>query len=377
MMAVHELGHVIGATATGGKVLRVVWHPLAFSQTVVDPNPRPLVEVWAGPICGIVLPLIAAGVAWWLRLRIGYLFTFFAGFCLLANGAYLGLGVFDRVGDAGDLLWHGTPSWVLMVFGGLTAPAGLWLWHIASPHLGFGGAKRTRPIVARDAYGTLATGVLLVLLAMAVSGCSREAPSPVNAIPAKITLRQRTTLELPGFDNRLLLTIDDITHNQVEVSLAGADLTSLLSPRSMSPHDEAVFEFDGTRYVLALQRLSNIWVGDDFATFTIRRESEEPLSEPAKIERLIQAVAELANATFIRNGAEYDAREAADHLRMKWRAAGDQIATAEQFIEAIASRSSMSGKPYLIRLCDGSEVPAGDYLRQRLGEIDATAEERE
>ncbi|MCC6683135.1 MAG: hypothetical protein IT445_19740 [Phycisphaeraceae bacterium] len=166
MMAVHELGHVIGASATGGKVRCVVWHPLKFSQTVVDPNPKPLLEVWSGPICGIVLPLIAAVVARWLWLRIGYLFTFFAGFCLLANGAYLGIGVFDRVGDAGDLLWYGTPSWVLMVFGGVTVPAGLWLWHIASPHLGFGGATRAKQIRAIDTYGVLAAGALLVLLGL-------------------------------------------------------------------------------------------------------------------------------------------------------------------------------------------------------------------
>ena len=168
MMAVHELGHVIGAKATGGKVLRVVWHPLVFSQTVVDPNPMPLVEVWAGPICGIVVPLFAAGLAHGMRLRLGYLFTLFAGFCLLSNGAYLGLGVFDAVGDAGDLLRLGTPAWVLMAFGVATMPSGLWLWHIASPRLGFGGAKRAKPIAARDAYGVLAAGAMLVLLGFLV-----------------------------------------------------------------------------------------------------------------------------------------------------------------------------------------------------------------
>lgn len=50
MQAAHELGHVLGAVITGGKVVKVVLHPCTISQTDVFPNPHPLVEVWAGPI---------------------------------------------------------------------------------------------------------------------------------------------------------------------------------------------------------------------------------------------------------------------------------------------------------------------------------------
>ncbi len=38
-MAVHELGHVIGAIGSGGSVSRVVLHPLTISRTDVSPNP--------------------------------------------------------------------------------------------------------------------------------------------------------------------------------------------------------------------------------------------------------------------------------------------------------------------------------------------------
>src|SRR3712207_140649 len=65
-------------------------------------------------------------------------------------------------------------------------------------------------------------------------------------------------------------------------------------------------------------------------------------SEPQKIERLIQTVAELKDAKFIRNGSEYDAKQAAEHLRRKWQAAGDKVSSAEQFIDLIASKSSAS-----------------------------------
>jgi len=91
--------------------------------------------------------------------------------------------------------------------------------------------------------------------------------------------------------------------------------------------------------------------------------------ENARIEALLRAVS-TADVTFIRNGSPHEPKAAADHLRTKWKRAGRPL-TAEQFIENIASKSSMSGKPYLVRLADGKEIPAGDWFRARLAEIDA------
>src|SRR4051794_17898188 len=92
MMSAHELGHVLGAWLTGGGVVRVVLHPLTISRTEVAPNPAPLLVVWAGPLVGVALPLLAWGVACLLRWAGWYLLRFFAGFCLIANGAYIGVG---------------------------------------------------------------------------------------------------------------------------------------------------------------------------------------------------------------------------------------------------------------------------------------------
>ena len=134
MLATHEFGHVSGAWFTGGHVQRVVLHPLAISQTEVLPNPHPAVVVWCGPIAGCLLPF-----GTWLCLKtrnrmLSGLLQFFAGFCLIANGAYLALGVFDHVGDCGEMLRTGTPAWVLIAFGVVTIPAGLLLWHkLGSP----------------------------------------------------------------------------------------------------------------------------------------------------------------------------------------------------------------------------------------------------
>src|SRR5437870_4599390 len=98
MQAVHEFGHVAGAWLTGGQVARVVLHPLTISRTDLDDNPRPLLVVWAGPLCGVLLPLAAWGIVALGRCLGGYLLRFFAGFCLIANGAYIGVGSFDGLG---------------------------------------------------------------------------------------------------------------------------------------------------------------------------------------------------------------------------------------------------------------------------------------
>jgi hypothetical protein len=141
MQAVHESGHVLGAWLTGGRVDRVVLHPLTISRTDLAHNPNPLVVVWAGPVLGVVIPLLLWGVAAAVRMRGAFVLRFFAGFCLLANGLYIGVGSFARVGDCGEMLRHGSAVWQLWLFGLLTAPFGLWLWNRQGPHFGLGRAR--------------------------------------------------------------------------------------------------------------------------------------------------------------------------------------------------------------------------------------------
>lgn len=165
MMLTHESGHVPGALATGGTVRQVVWHPAVLSRTDVQPNPHPLIELWAGPLTGCLLPLLAAGIVQVLRLRTAYLFWVIAGFCLIANGAYIGLGALDPVGDARDLIAHGMPRWSLALFGAISALAGLWLWHRISPHLGFG--PTPAPANPHHAWTAFAIALLLTIVGFA------------------------------------------------------------------------------------------------------------------------------------------------------------------------------------------------------------------
>src|SRR5271155_5444862 len=96
MQVVHEFGHVVGAWYTGGAVAKVVLRPWTFSRTELSANPQPVVVAWAGPIVGAALPLAVWLVAKILRCPGDYLLRFFAGFCLIANGAYIGGGALER-----------------------------------------------------------------------------------------------------------------------------------------------------------------------------------------------------------------------------------------------------------------------------------------
>ncbi|HEX5057435.1 MAG TPA: DUF5329 family protein [Gammaproteobacteria bacterium] len=94
-------------------------------------------------------------------------------------------------------------------------------------------------------------------------------------------------------------------------------------------------------------------------------------TETRKIDYLIASIETLQNAEFIRNGKAYNARDAADHLRLKRKKAGSRIKTANDFIRYCATASSMSGKPYQIRFEDGTLVFTGEYLRRKLAEFEA------
>ncbi|HJN09683.1 MAG TPA: M50 family metallopeptidase [Pirellulaceae bacterium] len=162
MMAVHELGHIVGAVCTGGSVTRVVLHPLTISRTDVSPNPHPGIVVWCGPIVGSLLPFALAWLVPRKQLTLRKLAGIFAGFCLIANGAYISLGAFDQVGDCGEMLRTGTPVWVLIAFGLVTIPSGLALWHVQGSFSQFiGDASVVTGRMAFISCGTLAGIVIL------------------------------------------------------------------------------------------------------------------------------------------------------------------------------------------------------------------------
>jgi len=69
-----------------------------------------------------------------------------------------------------------------------------------------------------------------------------------------------------------------------------------------------------------------------------------------------------------RNGTWYPAADARAHLMTKLKYLEDRgaVETAEQFIERAASKSSVSGRPYLIRCGEVPPVESGVWLSVQL-----------
>lgn len=169
MQLVHELGHVLAAWITGGSVQRVVFHPLTISRTDVSPNPAPLAVAWAGPLVGTVLPALAAVVGRWLGRTIRSYAEFFAGFCGIANGLYIGAGSFEGVGDAGNLLRNGVKQDALLLFGAMAFALGLWIWNRVSADFGLG---RNPRIIGRSEAAVAAAAAAAFLTLSALLGSS-------------------------------------------------------------------------------------------------------------------------------------------------------------------------------------------------------------
>jgi hypothetical protein len=94
------------------------------------------------------------------------------------------------------------------------------------------------------------------------------------------------------------------------------------------------------------------------------------LTESQKTDHLIAYVASLEGAVFIRNGSEHSPGEAAEHLQMKREKAGSRITTAIDFIEKVATKSSMSGKPYQIRFANGKTFSCETVIKVELKKLE-------
>ena len=91
--------------------------------------------------------------------------------------------------------------------------------------------------------------------------------------------------------------------------------------------------------------------------------------EQKRIDILLDALVKRDDIVFIRNGSKHTAREAVDHLRLKLSRAGKRITTAEEFIDHLATASSLSKKPYMIQQPGKEPEPAGLFLHKMLREV--------
>lgn len=136
MLLTHEMGHVLAAWLTGGRVTYVNVFPFVIPSTLVQPNPAPSVVLWGGFLPGWLVP---QAVAWSVaRTRLADSAQCWAGFCWLVGGVYLVAGGLERFADAAQLVREGWPLWLL-------APVG-----VAAATLGYAACRRAWPRLLRQ-----------------------------------------------------------------------------------------------------------------------------------------------------------------------------------------------------------------------------------
>jgi len=101
-------------------------------------------------------------------------------------------------------------------------------------------------------------------------------------------------------------------------------------------------------------------------------------AEPTdRVEQTIQYLVNYVSGsglTFIRNGSEYTSSEAAEHMNRKYQHFKDDIETPEKFIELSATKSLLTGKPYLVVDGQGERLRVSDWLRAELATYRARSE---
>jgi hypothetical protein len=83
------------------------------------------------------------------------------------------------------------------------------------------------------------------------------------------------------------------------------------------------------------------------------------------IQHMIAHVAR-SDVVFVRNSQKYSGKEAAEHMQKKYAHFKDKIRTPEDFIELCASRSLLSGKPYLVINEKGEAIGSKEWLTAEL-----------
>jgi len=106
-----------------------------------------------------------------------------------------------------------------------------------------------------------------------------------------------------------------------------------------------------------------IFIGTAFA-----QPAHATMTEQQKIDALLNNLG-TSDVTFIRNGTEMTGKDAKAHLQDKLKELQSQVKTADDFITKVASTSRKTGKPYVIKLKDGKEIPAADWFKQQLGKF--------
>jgi hypothetical protein len=96
--------------------------------------------------------------------------------------------------------------------------------------------------------------------------------------------------------------------------------------------------------------------------------ADVPPAQKPEIDHLLNFVEHSACA-ITRNGKSHDGSAAISHIKKKYAYFKDEIQTTEQFIELSATKSTLSGKYYLVQCGDGKQIKTKEWLLNELGKF--------
>lgn len=144
----------------------------------------------------------------------------------------------------------------------------------------------------------------------------------------------------------------------------------IVAVQSLHEKDVITFSASNHLYRLKLKKLKNILIGQDRALFQLWPATDEMDNLQSELETtvkyLIASLTQLKGAKYVRNGREYPEEEALMHLMVIWQMYESSIKKPEDFITIVASESSASGQPYVIRMSDGSEMKTEEWFVRQL-----------
>ncbi len=209
--------------------------------------------------------------------------------------------------------------------------------------------------------------VFLLATLLLVACSSKDEVANQLSLPKngyKFQLVQRTQALIPSTDGNVTCSINDITKGQTEIVIKENE--NVLLAESIMEMEPINFKLNGHSYTITCTFMMNKLIGQDYAQFELVENihpDQQVKDETKEIEALLKKI-ETSDIIFIRNGVEHTAKEAADHLRSKWEQTNGKIKTKKDFIEQLATKSSLTGELYLVQLKDGSKIKAADWLNK-------------
>lgn len=177
---------------------------------------------------------------------------------------------------------------------------------------------------------------------------------------------QRGAAHMPGSRGWLVVRIGDITMGGTELEIRDANGREILAHRLVFEREAVSFALADERYVLVVDRLVNILIGDDHAELLVRPEAGYVQD---RIAMLIRRVA-VSRDTFLRDGAELDGLTAARLLSVRASGPTGRQLTIEAFVDEVASKSKRSGEDYEVRSQDGTTMTMREWLQRERKAMD-------